>query len=74
MYLNERSSGDRLAFSFDGVTNVSDPQGFHMRLREMELVGDTALLVRWEGVRRGEVLPTGVFHVRRVKEGDHDGG
>lgn len=74
MSLNERASRDRLAVSFDGVTNVSDPRGFHMRLREMELIGDTALLVRWEGVRRGEVLPTGVFHVRRVKDGDQDGG
>lgn len=68
MYLDATSTADRLRFTFDGVTNVDDPDAFHMRLREIDLREDSELVILWEGVREGEVLPTGPVRMRRTSD------
>lgn len=70
MYLNSSTSPERLAFSFDGVTNIDEAGDFHMRLRWIEVADDTELTVQWEGVRDGRILPAGPIQMRRVSSED----
>lgn len=72
MYLDSQTTRDRLHFTFDGVTNVDDPDAFHMRLREIDLREDSELVIRWEGVRAGEVLPAGPIRMHRMSDGSYD--
>lgn len=74
MYLDSAATPDRLTFSFEGITNLEDPDAFHMRLREIQVRGSSTLSVRWEGIQEGRVLPAGAISMRRVSGDDEPGG
>lgn len=80
-------SGSSTSRDSGGIASLTPPREAHVpaaepdvarsafeRLREIAVDGDSALTVRWEGVRGGRIPPAGPIRMRRMGDGSEPGG